>query len=488
MTVEHETTMPRPTTVGAASVPGAAARTDWVVSQMINDVLKRLPESGERFVASAPGRLDVMGGIAEYSGALVLHMPLARHACVAAAPREDGVVSVVHVNDPGTDGTGTVELAYEALLKPDGTPVDAQQSRQCGGTATNDTTHCVLGVLVESLRDGLVRGSNGGCSVVVGSNLGDLSDVGGDAAVAGATLVAITKMMGVTVEPAKAVTLCRRVENDWLGTSVGAVGASCALLGEPYVLAQLRCDSATPGGAIPLPDDLMLVGVDSGVVHPDARVRYDRARTAAFMGRALIDRIIRHDAGDDIRWDGYLARVSVTDYVGCFRDRIPTKLKGGDFLERFGETGDPFTRIDPEYVYKIRSRTEHHIYEHSRSCQFVECLSRSIRNQDYAILAEAGELMYASHWSYGQRCGLGSVETDLLVNLIRQHGEKVGVYGAKISGRGCGGVVTVLMRATEQAQAALEAAMEAYRQRTSRQATLLEGSSPGGLVAGARQL
>ena len=24
--------------------------------------------------------------------------------------------------------------------------------------------------------------------------------------------------------------------------------------------------------------------------------------------------------------------------------------------------------------------------------------------------------MYASHWSYGQRCGLGSIETDLLTD------------------------------------------------------------------------
>jgi L-arabinokinase len=397
-------------------------------------------------------------------------------------------VSVVHVANHGSDRAGATEVAYGQLLEPDGMPIDAQQDRQCGGAATNDTTQCVLGVLAESLRSGLVPDSNGGCSVVVGTSLGGLTDAGRDAAVAAATLVAITKMMGVTVEPSKAVALCQRVENEWLGASVGAAGASCALLGEPNMLTQLRCDPCTPGGAMRLPEDLMLVGVDSGVVHPKARVKYDRARTAAVMGRALINRIIRHDAGDDVRWDGYLARVSVTDYVDCFRDRIPTKLKGSEFLERFGETGDSLTQVDPDYVYKIRSRTEHHIYEHARSCQFVECLSRSIRKGDHAILLEAGELMYASHWSYGQRCGLGSVETDLLVNLIRQHGEKAEVYGAKISGRGCGGVVTVLMRSTESARTALEAAMEAYHERTGKQATLLEGSLPGGLVAGARQL
>ena len=488
MTVEHETTMPRPTIGGAASVAGATAPANSAVSKMINELLKRLPGGAARFAASAPGRLDVMGGIAEYSGAMVLHRPLARHASVAVSPRDDGFVSVVHVTEPGSDRAPAIKVACRRLLQPDGTPIDAGPGRCCGGDSANDTIRCALGLLVELWRTGMGSDCNGGCSVVVGSNLDGLTDAGGDAAVAAATLVAVTMMMGVTVEPSEAVALCQRVQNDWLECPVGAADASCALLGKADMVTQVRCDPCTPAGSIPLPADLALVGVDSAVIHPNARVKYDRARTAAFMGRTLIDRIIRHDGGDDQHWDGYLARISVGDYVDCFRDRIPTKLKGREFLERFGETDDPLTRIDPDYTYKIRSRTEHHIYEHDRVCQFVEYLSRSIRNGDYATLSEAGELMYASHWSYGQRCGLGSVETDLLVNLIRQHDENGDVYCAKISGRGCGGVVTVLMHATERARHALQAALDAYYERTGKRATLLEGSSPGGFVAGAHQL
>jgi L-arabinokinase len=96
--------------------------------------------------------------------------------------------------------------------------------------------------------------------------------------------------------------------------------------------------------------------------------------------------------------------------------------------------------------------------------------------------------MYASHWSYGQRCGLGSVETDLLVNLIRQHGTPADIYGAKISGRGCGGVVTVLMRTADRAQEALQQVLETYQARTGQHATLIQGSSPGSLVAGAQRI
>ncbi|MEQ1630950.1 MAG: hypothetical protein ABL997_01160, partial [Planctomycetota bacterium] len=44
--------------------------------------------------ARAPARLDVMGGIADYSGSLVLQLPLAEAACVAVQERDDDLVCV----------------------------------------------------------------------------------------------------------------------------------------------------------------------------------------------------------------------------------------------------------------------------------------------------------------------------------------------------------------------------------------------------------
>lgn len=41
------------------------------------------------FVARAPGRLDVMGGIADYSGSLVLPLPLAEACFAAVQPQID---------------------------------------------------------------------------------------------------------------------------------------------------------------------------------------------------------------------------------------------------------------------------------------------------------------------------------------------------------------------------------------------------------------
>ena len=45
-------------------------------------------ETADIFVARAPGRLDVIGGIADYSGSLVLEMPIAE-ATLAAVQKSD---------------------------------------------------------------------------------------------------------------------------------------------------------------------------------------------------------------------------------------------------------------------------------------------------------------------------------------------------------------------------------------------------------------
>ena len=53
-------------------------------------------------VARAPGRLNVMGGISDYSGSLVLEMPIAEAAFVGmqSAPSEDGVLIVSMPQQP----------------------------------------------------------------------------------------------------------------------------------------------------------------------------------------------------------------------------------------------------------------------------------------------------------------------------------------------------------------------------------------------------
>src|SRR5439155_23793107 len=49
-------------------------------------------------VSRAPGRLDVMGGIADYTGSLVCELPLDRAAAVALQERDDRAIQVFSFN------------------------------------------------------------------------------------------------------------------------------------------------------------------------------------------------------------------------------------------------------------------------------------------------------------------------------------------------------------------------------------------------------
>src|SRR5262245_51730294 len=51
----------------------------------------------ELFVTRAPGRLDVMGGIADYSGSLMLELPIAEATLAALQPSDDPVVRIASV-------------------------------------------------------------------------------------------------------------------------------------------------------------------------------------------------------------------------------------------------------------------------------------------------------------------------------------------------------------------------------------------------------
>jgi galactokinase len=93
-------------------------------------------------------------------------------------------------------------------------------------------------------------------------------------------------------------------------------------------------------------------------------------------------------------------------------------------------------------------------------------------------LDKAGHLMYGSHVSYTRDALLGADEADLLVDLVRKH-ERGGLYGAKITGGGCGGTVAVLANQSPQADDAIATIVQIYQQQTGKTADIFWGTSPG---------
>lgn len=493
MKVEHDASLQSHQVVDspsrAGSKPGlldGAARDS--VSRLSTAVINHLSPKRSRFLAHAPGRLDIMGGFAEYSGSLVLNTTVADNVCVGVSPRADGLLSVVFLGDDGTEISKPVQLAISDLVTGVGDSIDACAVRSLLPENVDASVLVVFGVLIELRRGGVIRDWGKGISVVLASSLDRYSEAGKEAAVMSGVLTAASRMVGSPIETPQAVAVGNEVYKHWLVADVGSADLVSSLLLDAHAVGQVRCGPFDWVDALKLPDDLAFVGLDCGRAHQDAELKCERVRAASMMGRYLIGRIIQHEQGKQNGWDGYLCRVSMADYVERFRDRLPTKLCGKEFIDRFGADALGGVPVEPEFVYKIRSRTEHHIYENARAVQFAQCLARYIRTGRDRDLAEAGELMFASHWSYGQRCGLGNPKTDFLVQRLRAEGEGQDIYGAKISGRAIGGVVAVLTKASDLSMHAIERSSQAYQEKYGTRPLLLSGSLPGALVTDARQV
>src|SRR5215211_1951180 len=78
---------------------------------------------GPVFVTRAPGRLDLMGGIADYSGSLVLELPIASATHAALQLRTERAVVVVSLPPTDAGRERMFEMPLEDLYDASGNPL-----------------------------------------------------------------------------------------------------------------------------------------------------------------------------------------------------------------------------------------------------------------------------------------------------------------------------------------------------------------------------
>ena len=281
--------------------------------------------------------------------------------------------------------------------------------------------------------------------------------------------------------------LCQKVENLVVGAPCGVMDQMTAACGETNRLLELLCQPAELKGTVPLPEELEVWGIDSGIRHFVGGADYRTVRTAAFMGYRIIADLAglsvkrTGDSGhliiEDPRWNGYLANVTPEEFEREYAPCILERMSGKDFLDKYDGITDTVTLVDPTVEYPVLVATRHPIYEHARVNSFAAILKGGKGNEQARKL---GEVMYESHESYS-RCGLGSDGTDALVALVREMAAD-DFYGAKITGGGSGGTVAVLgCRGAGEAVCKVAAR---YREQTDYEPVIISGSSPGASAFG----
>ena len=440
--------------------------------------LGRFDSSAPWSAGCAPGRLDVMGGISDYCGGLAVGLTLASSIRLAAQRSDDGQVDLAFSrHEPGASSQ-TSTWALSNLYGPEGVR-DPQDFASRLVRLGDRWALPLAGILHGLVALGHVSDFGGGLRLVFRSQLLASGGLGATAASQVVLVEVLSEMFGFRSPPEVVGALCRYASRTVCHLPTGNMDPPMVLLGQAEALLPVNADSYD---GLPVPAAIRFWGIDSGVRHRLADQKQRQTRTAAAMGARIIDALHARSTPAAPSIGLCLAGISPLDYVATYRDRLPTRMKGADFLDQYGKLETDAEPVEPEVTYKIRSRTEHHIYENQRCRQFVHLLRRAAQAPHARWLQSAGQLMNSSHWSYGQRCGLGTIETDLLVSLLQKRGIEQGVFGARISGAGAGGMVTVMAANNPRARQVIAEVMDDYEARTGYKPTLYE---PGG--CGARQ-
>ncbi|KAK8597376.1 hypothetical protein V6N13_094791 [Hibiscus sabdariffa] len=476
------------------------------------------------FVTRAPGRLDVMGGIADYSGSLVLQMPI-REACHVAVQRNhpskhrlwkhalarqnakgQGPMPVLQIVSYGSELSNrgpTFDMDLSDFME-EGKPISYEKAKKYfAQDPSQNWAAYVAGTILVLMKELGVRFEDS-ISMLVSSAVPEGKGVSSSASVEVASMSAIAAAHGLSISPRDLALLCQKVENHIVGAPCGVMDQMTSACGEANKLLAMVCQPAEVIGLVTIPSHIRFWGIDSGIRHSVGGADYGSVRIGAFMGREIIKAIastrlsqslssangVSPDESDN---DGlelleaeasldYLCNLSPHRYEALYADQLPQSMLGETFLDKYADHRDTVTVIDKKRTYGVTAAAKHPVYENFRVKAFKALLTSATSDEQLTAL---GELLYQCHYSYSA-CGLGSDGTNRLVELVQemQHGkvsrvEDRTLYGAKITGGGSGGTVCVVGRNSLRSSQHILEIQQRYKKATGYLPFIFEGSSPG---------
>jgi L-arabinokinase len=231
-----------------------------------------------------------------------------------------------------------------------------------------------------------------GLSLLIWSQVPLNRGVSSSASVEVAVMNVIAHIFGISIHGELLATASQWVENEICNSACGLMDQMAVTLGSPFMI--MKCQPAiiytnnnnTSTNTVPsLPDDLIIYAIDSGVSHEISGIEYEAARVAAFMGYKMIcdieglDVIIDNSSEikryTDIKYKGYLANLTPSQFSRLYEDKLPIKITGREYLDLYGYHVDPATNIRENHIYNVRANTKYAIYENNRVTLFYHLLN-----------------------------------------------------------------------------------------------------------------
>jgi len=397
--------------------------------------------------ATAPGRMDVMGGIADYSGSLLLQMPIKQTTTVSIQKRNDGVF---HFRTQITKKKTNDFIIHLSAIK-DNSLIEA--GKVIKSVVGGDWAVYVLGCFLVLKKEKKI--SLEGANVFIESNVPWGKGVSSSAALEVATMNALNQLYHLSLGKEELAVLAQMAENLVAGAPCGLMDQLSSHLGQKNKLLPLICQPHQVDKAIAIPRGINFSGIDSGIRHAVSGASYSDVRAAAFMSytiialneSATVEELEQARTSGDwskLPFKGFLANIPVSVFEEKYISILPKEISGKDFLDQYELSIDAVTNIDENKIYRPAVCGSHPVYENARVNEF-KTLLKNFKKQDdkQASLIQMGNLMMQSHESYSA-IGLGNEFTDKIVEMIRDAGPDRGVFGARVSGGGNGGTVCIL--------------------------------------------
>jgi L-arabinokinase len=363
---------------------------------------------------NAPARLDILGGIADYSGALVIEAPLDIYTKVSIVSRSD---NEIHLK------SGLLDYQFDlSTILPFRGEIISRRAWEVSDAPK--WSLYVLGCLFVLLDEYEFEIS--GLDIIVESQVPIGSGLSSSAALEMATLSAFRSHYNLDIPDIKLALFGQKAENKVVGAPCGIMDQLAVQVGQQGYVLPIIC---RPHDVLPptkIPEEVQFFALDTGVRHDNSGSSYASVRTASLMGLRIISSYKKVE---------FLADLTLKDFLENFEKQLPSEIGGEEFINTYGDIEAGLVKIDPAKIYLVKSCASFPIYENDRSHQFLELLKAETADKD-----ALGKLMLASHEGY-QNCGISCPEADFLVSLVKK---TKGAYGARITGGGSGGSVAIL--------------------------------------------
>ncbi len=367
-----------------------------------------------RFVAAAPGRVNLIGEHTDYNGGFVLPMAIDRYAIVAAAPSEapePGQEQSAKQDRQGRKGLSPARIrCHSAALDVSvDLPLD-------GPLAPGEPTwaNYVRGVISGFQKRGVTAP---GLDMLISSDVPLGGGLSSSAALEVATATMLEAATGTPLDAREKARLCRQAEHDFAGVPCGLMDQMASVLGDEAGALLIDCQFEIVR-LVPFADPNVSVLIcNTNIKHALADGAYSRRRA---------------ECAEAARQLG----------VPSLRDATPEMVEGARGI------------FDPV----VRRRARHVVTENARTLDAAKHL-------EARSFAKVGLLMYESHRSLRDDFEVSCPELDTLVDVATEIGAAGGVFGARMTGGGFGGCTVTLVR-TRNVNAVAETLEREYKIRT----------------------